>query len=82
MTNTTTATGIPLLPSVELAWPCCQIVIDTRQDYLEVSVCVTIHVGLDNGIPPILEPSDPVGDDARILTTEPKCLVSASLELR
>jgi hypothetical protein len=55
----------------------CQIVIDPGQDNLEVGACVAIHVGLNDGISTILEPSDAVGDDTRILTAERKCLVSA-----
>jgi hypothetical protein len=44
-----------------------QIVTDPCKDDVEVGVRVTIHVGLDNGISPALEPSDAVGDDARML---------------
>ena len=52
--------------------------VDPRQDYLEVGACVAFHVGLNDGISTILEPSDTVGDDTRILTTVRKCLVSAT----
>jgi hypothetical protein len=56
----------------------CQIVIDLRQDYLEVSVCVAIHVGLDNGISLALESSDAVSDGTCTLAAERKRLVSAT----
>jgi hypothetical protein len=39
------------------------MVTDPRQDDFEISICVTIYVGLYSGVPPALEPSDTVGGD-------------------
>ena len=59
----------------------CQIVIDPRQDYLEVGVCVTIHVGSDNGISPAFEPRNAIGDDTCTLTPNANAWSPRRLEL-
>src|SRR4051812_41610876 len=41
--------------------------------------CISIHIGLDNGMSGTLEPSHAVGDNVRILSTKEKCLISFRL---
>jgi hypothetical protein len=62
-----------------------EIVTDPRQDNLEVGACVAIHVGLNDGISTILEPSDAVGDDTctsppNANAWSPRRLVLASID--
>src|SRR5262249_50800268 len=86
ISTTSSRIGLGLAEAVALLQKkvrCCEIVVDTGQYDGEVRRCrISIHVSLDDGITAALKPTHAVGNNAGILTSEEKSLISFGRRVR